>query len=621
MSNPQQTSNNYSGWTKDQLIQNIQNLESKLNSQSPPPPPPSTPLGPKIKHSQIPPHSPSDQHITKKQKKSKEISQKREFDFNQFEQRKVAFKLSYLGWPYHGFAKQGINTSSSSTTATKLRESEAEYPTVEGEIFKALMQCKLIESESSCQYSRCGRTDKGVSGFGQVISLYVRSSQKKKSLQQQQQQQQPLTQSGEDGDKMDIDIATGTDRTTKPALTTTTAPITTTTNTGDHEEGFSNLRELDPHLELPYTKMLNKILPPFIRIHAWSPVRSDFDARFSCKSRFYRYIFSSSSTTTYTTYTNPQNSPHPKQGSNGYLDVEKMKTAAKKFLGTHDFRNFCRLDPAKQIMNFERTVLEIDIKEITNKVGVLPGGPLFINPPAAATTTTTTTTSNDNLISERKSWWQLELRGTAFLWHQVRCMMGILFLVGQGYEQPEIVDQLLDVKNLKGKPQYEMASDLPLVLADCAFDPNDVSWIYYRVADDDMTGLISLDKSISQSWQELNTKAILSTELLDIVNETRIQTRYCQQQQQQQQQQQEQSNNHAGGETDSTKNHAAAMKEITWAKYRELGYGRRTDGVDLIVGGGRVNHLKRYKPIMERPRAEDVFKRNSDWAKRKVKQQ
>ena len=40
-------------------------------------------------------------------------------------------------------------------------------------MFGALLKACLIEERSSCNYSRCGRTDKGVSAFGQVITIIV----------------------------------------------------------------------------------------------------------------------------------------------------------------------------------------------------------------------------------------------------------------------------------------------------------------------------------------------------------------------------------------------------------------------------------------------------------------
>lgn len=59
--------------------------------------------------------------------------------------------------------------------------------------------------------------------------------------------------------------------------------------------------------------------------------------------------------------------------------------------------------------------------------------------------------------------------GQAFLWHQIRCMMAVLFMVGRGDESPEIVDQLLDIETNPKKPEYNIASDLPLVLFDCVY--------------------------------------------------------------------------------------------------------------------------------------------------------
>jgi tRNA U38,U39,U40 pseudouridine synthase TruA len=72
--------------------------------------------------------------------------------------------------------------------------------------------------------------------------------------------------------------------------------------------------------ELPYLTILNGCLPHDIRILSWSPVHENFDARFSCIWRRYRYYF-------------------PK----GSLDIEKMQEAAALFIGGHDFMNFCKI--------------------------------------------------------------------------------------------------------------------------------------------------------------------------------------------------------------------------------------------------------------------------------------
>lgn len=45
----------------------------------------------------------------------------------------------------------------------------------------------------------------------------------------------------------------------------------------------------------------------------------------------------------------------------------------------------------------------------------------------------------------------IQIKAKAFLWHQIRCIMAILFLVAQGKEDPSIIDELLDVKT---NPRY-----------------------------------------------------------------------------------------------------------------------------------------------------------------------
>lgn len=38
------------------------------------------------------------------------------------------------------------------------------------------------------------------------------------------------------------------------------------------------------------------------------------------------------------------------------------------------------------------------------------------------------------------------IRGSGFLWHQIRCIIGVLFLIGQEKEQPQVILELLDVE-------------------------------------------------------------------------------------------------------------------------------------------------------------------------------
>lgn len=51
--------------------------------------------------------------------------------------------------------------------------------------------------------------------------------------------------------------------------------------------------------------------------------------------------------------------------------------------------------------------------------------------------------------------WASQVVGQAFLWHQIRCIVGVLFMVGSGDEAPDIIDQLLDLEAVPRKPQVQ----------------------------------------------------------------------------------------------------------------------------------------------------------------------
>jgi hypothetical protein len=64
----------------------------------------------------------------------------------------------------------------------------------------------------------------------------------------------------------------------------------------------------------------------------------------------------------------------------------------------------------------------------------------------------------------------VQITGQAFLWHQIRHILAVLFMIGRGLEEPSVVDELLDVDKNPGKPSYNMAPDLPLVLHACGYN-------------------------------------------------------------------------------------------------------------------------------------------------------
>lgn len=254
----------------------------------------------------------------------------------------------------------------------------------------------MIKSREESNYHRCGRTDKGVSAFSQVISIDVRSK---------------LTP-----DKQ-------------------------------HE-----LTE-----ELLYCKILNRLLPQNIRCICWSPVEADFSARFDCKQRTYKYFF-----------------------PRGNLNIDDMDKAAKYTIGTHDFRNICKMDVANGVVSFIRAVSNAQVSLV----------------------------SKDSKQKEISGYdvCQLTISGRAFLWHQIRCIMGILLLIGEGQERPEIMLDLLDPDKLPRKPQYNMALEIPLNLFYTHFETED--WFF------DQEELVQVIKTLQSDWALNTVKATMIREMV-----------------------------------------------------------------------------------------------------------
>lgn len=145
------------------------------------------------------------------------------FDPDAYEYRQIALGMLYVGEGYHGLAAAGYKG-----------RGEAEYiPTVEGELFAALESMRLLPpgGRGAANFSRCGRTDAGVSALGQVLSLKLRSRARR-------------------GEAL-------------PPM----------------------------HRENDYMRILNSALPKDIRITGWCPATPRFSARFCAGYRVYRYYF------------------------------------------------------------------------------------------------------------------------------------------------------------------------------------------------------------------------------------------------------------------------------------------------------------------------------------------
>ena len=60
------------------------------------------------------------------------------------------------------------------------------------------------------------------------------------------------------------------------------------------------------------------------------------------------------------------------------------------------------------------------------------------------------------------------VKGSAFLWHQIRCIMAILFLIGEEKEDVTLIDILL--KENSYHYNYAIASEETLILSNCQFE-------------------------------------------------------------------------------------------------------------------------------------------------------
>ncbi|KAI9846668.1 MAG: hypothetical protein M1837_003723 [Sclerophora amabilis] len=560
----------YSNWSHDSLIRRVEELEYRLK------------------------HSTSKfKSYTSPAPRPKHTRTERKFDPSKYSTRHIALKLAYLGQRYNGFEHHANN--------------ETPLPTIEEELYKALSKARLIYpgqghaakpgevNWEGCEYSKCGRTDRGVSAFGQVISLRVRSNR-------------PLARRRDKG--AETKIREGQDS-YSTLVREETLEVAAEPSDSESNPGPSDLHFNDPDCEdylsfdpvkdeLPYSQILNRILPDDIRILAWSPTLPvDFSARFSCRERRYKYFF-----------TQPAFAPVPgiagllpKQGQGerkriGWLDIDAMREGARHFIGLHDFRNFCKVDPSKQITNFQRRIFHADIEEIDPMKAPVSyfGGPEFR---ALDTEEMTSKGADARRVHPPLKVYTFTLHGSAFLWHQVRHMVAILFLVGQGLEMPSLIPQLLDVDSNPAKPQYEMASDAPLVLWDCIFPCADdegrkdaMEWVYVG----DNTGVESgaskvtdgkfgpgcLIDNVWSIWRSKKIDEVLAGSLLDLI---------------------------AG---QGRRDHASDASDIS-----HMGSSRKLSQ-KVFRGGDMAKTSGKYVPVLQKPRTETVEIINQKYADRKM---
>ena len=170
---------------------------------------------------------------------------------------------------------------------------------------------------------------------------------------------------------------------------------------------------------------LNDILPASVRVLDASEVPDGFHARKSAKRKTYRYRMYREAICPPFLARYVWHYPYP-------LDFTAMREAAPLIEGEHDFTSFAAVDPEKS---------EDEIKR-----------------------------RNSNVRTIFSSQWRhdgdefvYEVRGTGFLHHMVRNLVGTFLLVGKGTLKPQDVIRILDAKDRSAAGATAPASGLYLV--------------------------------------------------------------------------------------------------------------------------------------------------------------
>ena len=152
-------------------------------------------------------------------------------------------------------------------------------------------------------------------------------------------------------------------------------------------------------------RAMNSILDPSIRVIDVAEVSSEFHSRYHAVAKEYIYRvsierFPDPFKRLYTLH-------HPYR-----CDIERMQTAIKSVIGTHDFTSFCSIHTEKE--NKVRTIYEADIR-LDQK--------------------------NKELI--------FRFYGNGFLYNMVRILVGTLLQIGDGLKETNELQRLLEVKERK----------------------------------------------------------------------------------------------------------------------------------------------------------------------------
>jgi tRNA pseudouridine38-40 synthase len=172
-----------------------------------------------------------------------------------------------------------------------------------------------------------------------------------------------------------------------------------------------------------FLKALNDILPASVRVLQVAEMAAEFHARHSARGKTYRYRMYRSSICPPFLARYVWHYPYP-------LDEEAMARAAASVVGEKDFTSFAAVDPERgregEPISNVRTIFSSSWER-----------------------------SGDELI--------YTVRGSGFLHHMVRNLVGTFILVGRGTLQTEDVTRIIDARSRSAAGATAPASGLYLV--------------------------------------------------------------------------------------------------------------------------------------------------------------
>lgn len=195
-----------------------------------------------------------------------------------------------------------------------------------------------------------------------------------------------------------------------------------------------------------WLRALNDILPPAIRVLEVTEAAPDFRARKSARAKTYRYRILRASICPPFLARYVWHYPYP-------LDESAMMAAAGSVVGEHDFTSFAAVDPER-------------VKRLAAGDSGSPGSAAS----DIATGTDMPTAATTNVRTIFSSSWTREgdeliytVRGSGFLHHMVRNLVGTFFLMGKGTVTLEDFRRILDARERTAAGATAPANGLYLV--------------------------------------------------------------------------------------------------------------------------------------------------------------